>query len=100
MRCYTCGNIRHMSWDCSENKSENQRSENVAEAKDETINAVEKEETPEVGDYLMLKRILVKLEKETSEPTQRKIMFTTVCKSKGSVEKLSLTVEVQIIWFP
>jgi hypothetical protein len=72
-----------MSWDCPENKSTNQRSKNVAEVREETINAVEKEETPEVGEYLMMKRILVKSEKETSETTQIKCLFKNVCKSKG-----------------
>jgi hypothetical protein len=77
-----------MSWDCPENKSANQRNANVAEAWEEITNTVEKEETLEVGESLMLKRILVKLEKETSEPTQRKSLFRTVCKSKGKCCKI------------
>jgi len=36
----------------------------------------------------MLKRILVKSEKKTSEPTQRKNMFRTICKSKGNCCKV------------
>jgi hypothetical protein len=32
IRCYTCGKIRHMSWNCPKNKSTNQRSANVANA--------------------------------------------------------------------
>jgi SLT domain-containing protein len=78
IRCYTCGKTRHMSWHCPENKSTNQRNSNVAEAREETINVVEKEENPELGESLMLKRILVKSEKETSEPTPRKSLFRTV----------------------
>jgi hypothetical protein len=49
---------------------------------------VKKEETHEVGESLMLKRILVKLEKETSEPTQRKSFLRIVCKSKGKCFKV------------
>jgi len=36
----------------------------------------------------MLKRILVKSEKETSEPAQRKSLLRTVCKSKGKCCKI------------
>jgi hypothetical protein len=36
----------------------------------------------------MLKRILVKSEKETSEPTQRKNQFIIVCNSKGKCCKV------------
>jgi hypothetical protein len=77
-----------MSWDCPKNKSTNQRNVNVAEAKEEPNNAVGKEEPLEVGESLMLKRVLVKEEKEISEPTQRKSLFRTVCKSKGKCCKV------------
>jgi hypothetical protein len=36
----------------------------------------------------MLKRVLIKEEKETHEPTQRKNLFRTTCKSKGKVCKV------------
>ena len=77
-----------MSWDCPENKSTNKRSENVAEVREEIINTMEKEENTKAMESLMLKRILVKSEKKTSEPTQRKSMFRTVCKSKGKCCKV------------
>jgi hypothetical protein len=76
-----------MSWDCPGNKSAKQIS-NVAEAKEETINALEKEETHEIGESLMLKRILVKSEKETSDLAQRKILFRIICNSKGKCCKV------------
>jgi hypothetical protein len=88
MRCYTCGKIGHMSWDCPENKETNQRNAHVAETKEEDVNVVEKEETPEVGESLLLKRVLVKAEKEVHEPTQRKSLFRTVCKSRGKCCKI------------
>jgi DNA-directed RNA polymerase subunit N (RpoN/RPB10) len=46
MRCYTCGKIGHMSWDCPKNKVENNRIKHVVETKEEDVNAVEKEENP------------------------------------------------------
>jgi hypothetical protein len=52
------------------------------------VNAIEKEETTEVGESLLLKRVLVKVEKEVHEPTQRKSLFRTICKSRGKCCKL------------
>ena len=52
------------------------------------MNAIEKKETPEVGESLLLKRVLVKEEKEVHEPTQRKSLFITVCKSRGKCCKV------------
>jgi hypothetical protein len=49
---------------------------------------VEKEETYEVGEYLMLNRILVKSQKESSETTQIKNMFRIVSNSKGKCCKI------------
>jgi hypothetical protein len=86
--CYTCGKTGHMSWDCPENKSTNQRGAHIVEAKEETMNAEVKEETLEMGESLMLKRVLIKVEKETHEPTQIKSLFKTMCKSKGKCCKV------------
>jgi hypothetical protein len=77
-----------MSWDCPENKSIGQRSAHVAEAKEENVNVVTKEEVPEVGESLLMKRVLIKSEKEAKEPTQRKSLFRTVCKSRGKCCKV------------
>jgi predicted RNA-binding protein with RPS1 domain len=60
IRCYTCGKTRNMSWDYLENKSTTQRNENVAEAKEENVNTNKKEEVPEVGESLLMKRMLLK----------------------------------------
>jgi hypothetical protein len=72
-----------VSWDCLEYKSTNQRGDHIAEAKEETMNGKLKEETLEMGESLMLKRVLIKAEKETHEPTHRKSLFITMCKLKG-----------------
>ena len=37
----------------------------------------------EVGESLMMKRVLLKIIKEDHEPTQRKTLFKTMWKSKG-----------------
>ena len=40
VKCYACGEIGHMSWNCPRNRSSSQRNVNVAEAQEES-----KEET-------------------------------------------------------
>ena len=42
MRCYTCGKIGHMSWDCPKNKATNKRNAHVAKTKEQYVNAVAK----------------------------------------------------------
>lgn len=48
---------------------------NVAEAKEEKPQIENKEESPEVGESLLLKRVFLKAKKETGEPNQRKSLF-------------------------
>ena len=43
---------------------------------------------PEEGEYLMLKRVLVKSENQVHEPAQRKSLFRTRCKSQGKCCKM------------
>ena len=45
---------------------------NVAQANEEKPQITEKEESTEVGECLLLKRALLKVEKETGEPAHRK----------------------------
>ena len=43
---------------------------------------------PEEREYFMLKRVLVKSEKQVHEPAQRKSFFKTRCKSQGKCCKM------------
>eukprot|EP00253_Pinus_taeda_P027745 PITA_27745 len=88
IRRYTCGEWGHVSWDCPHNRTTSQRNANVAKAKPKTPRIIEKEESPEVGESLLLKRALLKVEKETEEPVQRNSLFRTTCKSKGKCCKV------------
>eukprot|EP00253_Pinus_taeda_P004893 PITA_04893 len=88
IRCYTCGEWRHGSWDCPHNKAKNQINVNVVEAREAKPQIVDKEESPEVGEPLLLKRVLLKAEKEKGELAQRKSLFRTTCKSKGKCCKV------------
>lgn len=83
IRCYTCGKWEHGSWDCPHNKEKNKRNVNVAKVKEGKTQVENKEESRKVGESFLLKRILLKAEKETGEPDQRKNLLRTTCKSKG-----------------
>ena len=37
----------------------------------------------EIGESLMIRKVLLKLEKEVMEPAKRKTLFNTVCKFQG-----------------
>ena len=43
---------------------------------------------PEMGEALVLNKVLLKLAKELANQTQRKALFRTVCKSHGKCCKL------------
>jgi len=69
-------------------KPASQGNANVAQAKPQPPQLVEKEEAPEEGESLLLRRTLLRAEKETGEPAQRKNLFRTICKSKGKCCKV------------
>jgi hypothetical protein len=56
MRCYTCGKVGHMSWDCLENKAPGHRNANIAEEKEEYVKVVTQEEVSKVGESFLLKK--------------------------------------------
>ena len=60
----------------------------MTEAEPEPPRLVEKEEPPEEGESLLLRRTLLRVEKETGEPAQRKNLFRITCKSKGKCCKV------------
>ena len=93
VKCYTCGEIRHMSWECPKNKPTAQRNENIAEAHEESNEEAEKDNPPKEGQSLMLKRVLVKTEKKVCEPAHRKSMFKTKCKSQGKCCKMVIDID-------
>jgi predicted DsbA family dithiol-disulfide isomerase len=63
-------------------------SANVVQEEEESVESYVHENAPEVGESLMMKRILLKPHKEIKEPAQRKTLFRTVCKSKGKCCKV------------
>jgi hypothetical protein len=83
VRCYTCGKPGQKSWECPERKKEGGGEAHISEAQ----NHVEVEAT-EGGKNLMMRKVLLKPEKEVDEPVQRTSLFRTACKMKDKVCKV------------
>ena len=81
MKCYACGEIVHMSWECPKNTPIAQRNASIAEAREESNEKAEMEKLPEEGESLTMKRVFVKTENEVHYPTQRNSLFGTKYKS-------------------
>lgn len=76
-----------MSWNCLENKSAGPRGVHVVKDKYKATKTKVKEETLELDESLMLKRILIKGEKKP-KPTQQRNLFRIVCDSKRKCYKM------------
>ena len=46
VKCYACGYIGHMSWNCPRNQSSNKRNVNVAEAQEESKEEIDMNNPP------------------------------------------------------
>ena len=100
MKCYTCGEIGHISWECPRNKLAAQRNANIDEAHEESNEETKVNNPPQEREYLMLNRVLVKTERKCMNQPKERVYPGQNTSCKVSVVKLSLIVVVQIIWFP
>jgi hypothetical protein len=82
VRCYACGKIGHVSWDCPERKKGGEAHISEAQKRDLEV------EGAEDGKSLMMKKFLLKQEPKTENPTQRNNLFRTACKMKDRVCKV------------
>jgi len=77
-----------MSWKCFEHRSTSQWGAHVTKAKEDDRDQVAAVNAPEEGEYFILKSVLIQAQKETKKLSQRRILFKTMCKSKGKCCKL------------
>ena len=81
VRCYTCGKLGLMSWDCPENVAR-KRGAQVVQVEPKAPNKLEVTENyPQEGEALLLKNVI-------DESVQRRSLFKTVFKTKGKYYKL------------
>eukprot|EP00253_Pinus_taeda_P017366 PITA_17366 len=88
VQCYRCHKWRHRSFKCLEAEHAGQRGAFVAQLEEAKARPREVENVAETGEALVLNKVLLKPAKETTEQTQRKALFRTVCKSHGKCCKL------------
>eukprot|EP00253_Pinus_taeda_P003108 PITA_03108 len=82
-QCYRCQKWGHRSFECPEVEQAGQRGTYMVQPEEADAQPREVEDVAETGEALLLNKVLLKPIKEVSEPTQRKSLFRTVCKSHG-----------------
>eukprot|EP00253_Pinus_taeda_P004479 PITA_04479 len=87
-QCYRCQKWGHRSFECPEVEQTGQRGTYMVQPEEADTQPREVEDVAETGEALLLNKVLLKPIKEVSEPTQRKSLFQTVCKSHGKCCKV------------
>jgi hypothetical protein len=75
VKCFTCGNVKHKSYECLYRKKEGGETHI---SKDEGWN-IEVEDA-EGGRSLIIRKVLLMLKKEEENPAQRNSLLQTACK--------------------
>jgi hypothetical protein len=85
VKYYACGKTGHMSWECPKRNNMGGGGAHIFEAQKRNVETKMKEESIEQGRSFMMRKFLIKLEKEVIEPIQRNSLFRTACKTRDRV---------------
>ena len=83
MKCFFYGKVGHKSYECPDKKKDGGET-HIFEAQGWNV----EEEDVEGERSLMMKKVLLKPEKEAENPAQRNSLFRTACKTKDRVCKV------------
>jgi hypothetical protein len=83
VKCFVYGKIGHKSYACPDKKKHGGET-HIFEARGKNVEV----EDAEDGRSLMMRKVLLKPEKEPKNPTQRNSLFRTACKTKDRVCKV------------
>jgi hypothetical protein len=83
VKCFICGKTRHKSYECPDKKKDGDET-HISEAQGWNVEV----EDTEGGRSLMMRKVLLKPEKEAENPTQRNNLFQTACKTKDRLCKV------------
>jgi hypothetical protein len=83
VKCFVCGKSRHKSYECPKRKKYGGET-HIVEAQGWNVEV----EDAEGRRSLMMRKVLLTLEKEAESPTQRNSLFQTTCKTKDRVCKV------------
>ena len=82
-RCYKCNQLGHRSFECIEKEDIGQRGVCVAQNERQQEQSTMAKFFPEIGESLMMNKVLLKPEKEQAKYAQRISLFRTMCKVQG-----------------
>ena len=83
MKCFVYEKIIHKSYECPDKKNDGGET-HIVEAQGQNFEAKD----VEGGRSLMMRKVLLKPEKEAKNPAQRNSLFQTACKTKDRVCKV------------
>jgi hypothetical protein len=83
VKCFVCGKIRHKSYECPDKKKYGGET-HIVEAQGRNVEA----KYAKGKRSLMMRKFLLKMEKEAENPAQRNSLFQTTCKTKDRVCKV------------
>ena len=88
MRCYTCVQLGHMSWDFPENVVR-QRGAQVVQVEVESPKVAQVVENfPKEGESLIMRKVLLKVGEDTGRSVERRNLLEIYCKARGKCCKL------------